>query len=85
MSKQKFFYYVGIANNHGMTLVTSVNNKDRTCIWDNEKKPLAMAKSVAESLAEGLLWNFNTAVVIQSQIELEGHFTAVEKIPKRKE
>ena len=85
MPKQKYFYYVGVKNNHGMTLVTSVNNSDRTCVWDADKKPLPMAKSVAESIAEGLLLNFNTAVVIQSRVELEGHFLSVEKLPKRKE
>ncbi len=71
---RKYFYYVGVQNNDGMSFVTKVDNKNRQCFWDAEQKPLSLPLSVATSLAEGLLFNFHQAVVVKSFIELEHHF-----------
>lgn len=76
---KKYFYYVGVQNNHGMSFVTKVDNRNRQCFWNVEEKPLSLPLSVATSLAEGLMFNFHTAVVIKSFIELDHHFVSDER------
>lgn len=76
MSKQKYFYYVGIENDHGMTLVTEVEWPSKTCYWNEDKKPLAMTEKQADDLVFGLTLNMTPAVVVKSRFELNGHFLA---------
>lgn len=76
---RKYFYYVGVQNNHGMSFVTKIDNKNRQCFWNVNEKPLSLSLSVATSLAEGLTFNFHTAVVVKSFYELENHFVSDEK------
>ncbi len=81
----KKYYYVGVHTKSGLMLVTERINSARTCYWSIEKKPLSMAKSVAEDTALGLCLNGFVAVVVQSIYELTGHFIATAKIPKKRE
>lgn len=85
MAKNKFYYYVGVKTNGGMTLVTKVENTGRMCYWNDKLPPLAMSKTCAEDIALGLNLNFHSAVVIQSRIELTTHFLAIDKLPKSRE
>lgn len=81
---RKYFYYVGVQNNNGMSFVTSVDNRNRMCHWDTDKKPLAMSSTTANDLAEGLMMNFFTAVVVKSFFELDKHFVSEEETVKQK-
>lgn len=71
---KKYYYYIGIGNTNGMRFVTSIDNPTRTAVWDESKKPKALPKSVAVSVAEALAMNGYNAVVIQAFYELENHF-----------
>lgn len=75
---KKYFYYVGVQSNNGMRFVTNVNNKNKYAIWNTEEKPLAMAQTVANDLAEALCWNGHIAVVVKSFFQLEDHFIELE-------
>ncbi len=77
--KRKYFYYVGVQNNHGVSFVTKIDNRNRQCFWDTEQKPLPLPLSVANDIAEGLVMNFHTAVVIKSFFEFENHLVCDEK------
>lgn len=77
--KRKYFYYVGVQNNHGLSFVTKIDNTNRQCFWNTEQKPLSLSLSIATDIAEGLMMNFHTAVVIKSFFELEHHFVCDEK------
>lgn len=72
----KYYYYVGIKTNGGMTLVTEVIKDNKTCFWNENEKPLAMTEKQAEDLVFGLNLNMTFAVVVKSKFELEGHFLA---------
>lgn len=85
MAKKKFYYYVGVKVNDGMTLVTRVENAGRMCYWNDKLPPLELSKTYAEDIAMGLNLNFHSAVVIQSRFELTTHFLAIEKLPKSRE
>lgn len=85
MAKNKFYYYVGVATNSGLALVTSRDNKNRVCYWDEKLDPKSMPESVASDTALGLNLNGFSSVVIKSHTELTGHFLSVEKHPKNRE
>lgn len=69
MATKKNYYYVGIATNHGMKLVTKIDNASKTAFWNADEKPLAMPKYQAENLAYCLCLNFHLACVIQTHFE----------------
>lgn len=77
--KSKYYHYVGVQNDYGMSFVTKRDNANRTCFWNTEEKPLAMSHSVAEDTAFGLVLNGYSAVVVQSLYELTSHFVSKEK------
>ncbi|MDE5994491.1 MAG: hypothetical protein K2G60_03145 [Oscillospiraceae bacterium] len=81
----KFHYCIGVKTNYGLMLVTKIDNRNRQCYWNEKEKPLAMKKRLAEDTALGLNLNGFQAVVVQSHTELNNHFIAVEKVPKRRE
>lgn len=76
MRKQKYFYYVGVQNDQGLTLVTEVERSIKTCSLNEDKKPLAMTEKQADDLVFGLTLNMTPAVVVKSRFELNGHFLA---------
>ena len=67
----KYYYYVGVANNGGLSFVTSYDRSTHTAVWDTNKKPLALSKTVANDIAEGLCMNLICSVVVQAFFELE--------------
>lgn len=85
MAKKKFYYYVGVKVNDGMTLVTKVENAGRMCYWNDKFPPLELGKTRAEDIALGLNLNYHSAVVIQSHFELTTHFLAIGKLPQKRE
>lgn len=80
MSKSKYYYYVqvteiwkgedGILYNR-KRYVTRINNQNKTAFWSAGEKPLAMPKSLAESLAEGLTMNMFSVQVVKAFWELD--------------
>lgn len=76
---KKYYYYIGIGNPNGMRFVTSIDNTTKTAVWDVNKKPKALPKSVAVSVSEALLTNGYNSVVIQTFYELENHFFVKEE------
>lgn len=69
MATKKNYYYVGIATNNSMKLVTNINHATKTAYWNANEKPLAMPKHQAEDLASCLCLNFHLAVVVQTHFE----------------
>ena len=76
MSKQKYFYYVGVDTSGGMTLVTSIDKASKAAYWNKNEKPLPMTAAQADDLVFGLILNMTPAVVVKSRFELQGHFIA---------
>ena len=76
MSKQKYFYYVGVDTSGGMTLVTSIDKASKAAYWNENEKPLSMTAAQADDLVFGLILNMTPAVVVKSRFELQGHFIA---------
>lgn len=76
MSKQKYFYYVGVDTSGGMTLVTSIDKASKAAYWNENEKPLPMTAAQADDLVFGLILNMTPAVVVKSRFELQGHFIA---------
>lgn len=74
MDKRKYFYYIGILEKGGLSLVISIDNKNKVCCWDTNKKPLVLSKEDAIYYCKGLCMNFISAIVIQSFWELNDHF-----------
>lgn len=77
MAKNKFFYYVGVQTEGGMTLVTKIDNRNRISYWDANEKPLAMPANRAEDIALGLSLNLNYAVVVKSIAEIQKQYFCV--------
>lgn len=70
---KKYYYYVGIETDVGMTLVTSVDNTTHTAKWNTDEQPLELCKSVAMSIADGLVANYIPAVVLVSRYQRVTH------------
>ncbi len=75
---RRMYYYVGV-NAGGLSFVTSYDRSTHTAVWNTNKKPLALSKTVATDIAEGLCMNLICAVVVQAFFELEEHFTKAEE------
>lgn len=70
----KKYYYVGISNDKGMSFVTKINQRDKVCFWNPEKRPLVLTLEEATDLAENLCMKMQIAVVVSSFFELTEHF-----------
>ena len=70
MTKSKYHYYVLVFSSDGPVYVTSIDNANKYVHWDKDKEPLEFSASYAEDLVMGLNCNFNSAVLIKSQIEI---------------
>ena len=70
MAKSEYHYYVLVFSSDGPVYVTSIDNANKYAHWDKDKEPLEFSASYAEDLVMGLNCNFNSAVLIKSQIEI---------------
>lgn len=69
--KNKYFYYVVVQSEQQAKFITQINNKDKTCFWEKDKKPLAISKSYAEDLAYCLNINGYPTFILTSYYEIE--------------
>ena len=73
MANKKYYYYVGVLVNDGITLVTKVSNADKTAFWNRDEKPMEFgSKSYAQDLVLGLTLNFTPAMMITSLVPING-------------
>lgn len=73
----KFYYYIGVQTEKGMRLVTNINNATRTAEWNADDKPMEFSMGLATDITDGLLMNFNMAVVIKSRIKFDRQYFEV--------
>jgi len=69
-NSKKKWYYVLVFTNNGPKYLTGFGEHNMA-YWDEEKKPLALTKSYAESVVYGLSLNLFQSVVATSLYELE--------------
>ena len=82
MAKRKRYYYVLVITNEGPKFVTRVDYLNKEARWNENDKPLNMAKDMAEDLAMGLCANMHMAFAVSNFYELDsqpylyrsGHF-----------
>ena len=74
MANKKNYYYVLVFTNEGPVYVTSVDNSNKMCHWNEKKKPYEFgSKSYAEDIALGLNCNMNSCVMVCSPYEIDSH------------
>ena len=81
MKKSRF--YVGVRTKDGMRFVTRIDYRNKISYWEKGEAPKQMSMHNAEDLAYCLCCNGFKAVVVKSQFEITGHFTAWRK-PRQK-
>lgn len=79
MEKPKYQYYILVCTDHGPKFVTSIDWTDKTCMWENNKPPLAMNKTQCENITMGLNLNWNIAYCVFSDNGLIGQPFQYEK------
>ena len=70
-NKKKNHYYVLVISNQGPIFVTSVNNANKTAMWNWEEKPKEFDKYYAEDLVLGLNLNFHQAYLVSHPVEID--------------
>lgn len=69
MSRQKYYYYIGVLTSDGIRLVTGTEGT--VVFWKDNEKPIHFNNVVARDIMNGLNLNYITACVMTFPFELE--------------